>query len=88
MFGYGACEEYAAFEIETEDVSGAHAARFGTFARTDGAAYCATGGLGLLTLLYWYSDLVVLLLFCYRLKCIERRGHRGKACRRTGDSPR
>ena len=69
LLGYGCCEEYTAPVRQSSGTvrSPLAAKDFGRFVRTEGAAFCAVGGLEQSTLMYWYADLVLCLIFVLRL---------------------
>ena len=67
LFAYGACEEYST----VADLHGS-LDYFGRFVQTEGATFCADGGLTLANVLYWFADLLIILGFMWRLGRMER----------------
>ena len=68
QYCYLGCEEFT-----VEDWGGAPwLANFeGTTVDTNEAEYCASGGINTLTLLYWYGDLVIVILYLMRMLHLE-----------------
>ena len=74
MLAYGACEEYAATPASgnASGVDQLHVDKFGAFVRVPGSAFCATSNMSeIWTMIYWYADLLLLLLFCARVGQLE-----------------
>ncbi len=67
-FCYNGCEEF----VDEEWYGAPWLANFaGATVDTNGAQYCTSGGINSLTLLYWYGDLILILLYLARMLHLE-----------------